>query len=92
MEWKEITYIINGYDVTARYTKENIETLFMPLIEHLQQLQKEKQRRILVYFAAPPACGKSTLVTFLTQLSKEMGYFNVQAIGMDGFHFSKRLS
>ena len=87
MEWKEMKYIVNGYEVNARYTKENIETIFKPLIEHIECLQKQKQRRIFVFLAAPPACGKSTLVTSLKQWSEDMGYSNIQYIGMDGFHY-----
>lgn len=87
MEWIEYKYMINGYDVVARYTKENIDEIFMPLIEKIERLHDEKKRRILVYLAAPPACGKSTLVTFLKELSETMGYHNMQCVGMDGFHY-----
>lgn len=87
MEWLNYTFKINGYDVHAQYTKENIQMIFKPLIQQLEKLQSEKKRRILVYLAAPPACGKSTLATFLQELSQEMGFDNLQAVGMDGFHY-----
>ncbi|MEG0274696.1 MAG: nucleoside/nucleotide kinase family protein [Longicatena sp.] len=87
MEWIEKDYIINGYQVSAKYTKENVETIFQPLITQLVELQQQKQQRILVFFAAPPACGKSTLVSFLCDLAKELGFDNMQYVGMDGFHY-----
>lgn len=78
---------INGMDVTARYTDESVSTIFLPLLRHLTQLQKERNRRILVLLAAPPAAGKSTLVSFLEHLSRtEAGLTPIQSIGMDGFH------
>lgn len=78
---------INGLDVTARYTDESVTEIFLPLLRRLTALQREKERRILVMLAAPPAAGKSTLVSFLEHLSRtEAGLTPVQSIGMDGFH------
>lgn len=87
MEWIKTTLSINGYDVHAQYTKENVETILMPFIERMQTIYRQKKRRIFVYLVAPPACGKSTLAAYLCLLSKQMGYDNVQCIGMDGFHY-----
>ncbi len=78
---------INGLDVDAHYSEENVNTIFIPLLKQLTGLQKEKGNRILVMLAAPPGAGKSTLVSFLEKLSKETtGVTQLQAIGMDGFH------
>lgn len=77
---------INGIKVTANYTKETINDIFLPLLAHLTTLQKELNKRIIVYLAAPPGCGKSTLATYLEILSKENSYTPIQALGMDGFH------
>ena len=83
----EFISCINGMDVTARYTEESVQTIFLPLLRELTELQKELGRRILVLLAAPPAAGKSTLVTFLEYLShREEGLTPIQSIGMDGFH------
>ncbi len=83
----EYTACINGMDVTARYTDESVSTIFLPLLRHLTELQKERGRRILVLLAAPPAAGKSTIVSFLEYLSRaEDGITPIQSIGMDGFH------
>lgn len=78
---------INGMDVAAHYTDESVNTIFLPLLRLLTGLQRERNRRILVFLAAPPAAGKSTLVSFLEYLSrKEDGLTPIQSIGMDGFH------
>lgn len=83
----EFIACINGMDVTARYTDESVNTIFLPLLRHLTALQRERGRRILVLLAAPPAAGKSTLVSFLEHLSRtEAGLTPIQSIGMDGFH------
>ncbi|MBQ9007793.1 MAG: nucleoside/nucleotide kinase family protein [Clostridia bacterium] len=76
----EYTAEINGLEVHAVYPEETVEKVFRPLLAHLQALRGEKQRRILVMLAAPPAAGKSTLCQFLSSLAR------VTVLGMDGFH------
>ncbi len=78
---------MNGIDVDAHYSEKALSEIFLPLLEHLAQMQREKNRRILAFLAAPPGAGKSTLASFLEKMSKENESFtNLQAIGMDGFH------
>ena len=78
---------INGINVSAYYSDETVREVFIPLLEHLEKLHAEKQRRILVMLAAPPGAGKSTLVGFLEKLAKDVcPGKKIQAIGMDGFH------
>lgn len=78
---------INGIAVSAHYPDERVEQLFLPLLKKLTALQQEKGRRILVLLAAPPAAGKSTLLSFLQHLSAVTeGITPITAIGMDGFH------
>lgn len=78
---------INGIDVNARYTEENINEIFIPLLQELTRIQRKEKRRILVFLAAPPGAGKSTMVSFLQKLaSEDPDLVNVLAIGMDGFH------
>lgn len=77
---------INGIKVTANYTTNTINSIFMPLLANLTALQKQENKRIIVYLAAPPGCGKSTLASYLERLSIENGYTPIQALGMDGFH------
>ena len=78
---------INGIEVQAYYSEKNIEDIFLPLLEKLTDMQEEKKRRILVFLAAPPGVGKSTLASFLQKMSEENDKLtDIQAIGMDGFH------
>ena len=78
---------INGIDVDAIYEETNIDEIFIPLLQELTDLQKKCKRRILVFLAAPPGAGKSTLASFLETLASESPVLEkIQAIGMDGFH------
>lgn len=46
-------------------------------------------RRMIVFLAAPPASGKSTLAAMLQHLSEtEEGLLPVQALGIDGYHYA----
>jgi len=80
----KIDLLINGLNVNAEYDKDDVENIFIPLLNRLKEIQKDAGRRIVVYLVAPPGLGKSTLAAFLEILSKEDG--KVQAAGMDGFH------
>lgn len=78
---------MNGIDVNAHYSDRAVKEIFIPLLEKLSAIQKEKNRRILVLLAAPPGSGKSTLSSFLQKLSEDNDNLSpLQAIGMDGFH------
>ena len=78
---------INGLPVQAVFSEANIEEIFLPLLKHLTKLQNALNRRILVFLAAPPGSGKSTLSEFLKYLSENTpGVTPVTTIGMDGFH------
>ena len=81
----EYNRIINGLPVCAAYSDESVQQIFLPLLEGLANMQKKAGRRILVMLAAPPAAGKSTMVSFLQDLAGSMGV-ELTAIGMDGFH------
>lgn len=94
MEYK---LTINGLEVDAFYSEENVREIFLPLLQKLTALQKEKGGRVIALFAAPPGAGKSTLVSFLEMLAQQDKDINhaadgeksvgqIQAIGMDGFH------
>lgn len=80
--------LINGFPVEAEYTDAEISGVFEPLLRRMAALQKRKGRRIIVFLAAPPATGKSTLAAFLQQLSESLpGMPPMQTAGLDGFHF-----
>ena len=83
----EIVFTVNGLTVKARYDEWDVEYTFKPLVRRWQDLQKKKQRRIFVFLAAPPGCGKTILSLFLEHLSTQSNKEMIQAIGMDGFHY-----
>ena len=78
---------INGIDVEARFSERAAREIFLPLLQRLTAMQKQKGARLLAMLAAPPGAGKSTLLSFLEPLSAQTpGLTPIQAIGMDGFH------
>ncbi len=83
----EYQVIINGITVNAHFNDVTIEEVIRPLLLRLSELSKKKGGRLLVMLAAPPGAGKSTLVSFLEYLAKDIiPEYKVQAVGMDGFH------
>ena len=80
-------YNNNGIEVIATYRDEEINLIFIPLLESLSEMHSQKGSRLIVMLAAPPGAGKSTLSGFLEYLATEViPGIKVQAIGMDGFH------
>ena len=83
--------VINGFTISADYEQEDMETIFLPLLRKLSEFQKEKKRRLLVFLAAPPAVGKSTLASVLAHLSRvDEQLCEIQDIGLDGLHYPQR--
>lgn len=90
-EWRTCAMSVNGLPQRVRYRTDTVEHLFLPLLRRLTELQRRSGRRCIVFLAAPPATGKTTLAQFLAQLSRtEAGLTPVQALGMDGFHYPNR--
>ena len=89
--WHSCAMTVNGLPQRIRYNADTVEGMFLPLLRRLTEMQRAEARRILVFLAAPPATGKSTLLLFLAQLAHEREEFTrVQALGMDGFHHPNR--
>lgn len=88
MKWKKVLLTVNGFAIEAEYSETAIQEIFLPLLRRMDEIQREKGRRILVFLAAPPAVGKSTLAEFLQMLSaSEHDVQEIQALGLDGFHY-----
>lgn len=86
--WKSYEMTITGLTQQVRYNEDTVKNLFLPFLRELSALQGIVERRIVVFLAAPPATGKSTLAQFLEHLSKEDPMLtNIRAVGMDGFHY-----
>lgn len=87
-KWKEYVFDVNGFQVNTIYNEETIEKIFLPLLKNLTEMQKKKNRRLIVFMAAPPAVGKTTLSKFLEYLADQSeDLTKIQAIGLDGFHY-----
>ena len=85
--WRDYEMTVNGLPQEIRYNEATVEGLFLPLLHRLAALQAEKGGRILIFLAAPPATGKSTLLQFLEELARTHDELpQVQTLGMDGFH------
>ena len=83
----EYRVTINGIAVNACYSDNAVQNIFLPLLRKCTELQRMKGKRLLVMLAAPPGCGKTTLLSFLEKLSRtHMELTPIQVIGMDGFH------
>ena len=86
----EFVFENNGLPVRARFSQENVDELFLPLLRRLTALRRGKGRRVLAMLAAPPGAGKSTLAAFLQALAVKAGereeILPLTVIGMDGFH------
>ena len=78
---------VNGFDIIAEYNDDDIENVFLPIIKNLIDLQKQKNKRVIMFLVAPPGSGKSTLVKFLSMVSNEYYHTKIQTIGIDGFHY-----
>jgi pantothenate kinase len=87
---KEFNLKVNGFDITASYFQRTIDEIFIPLLKKITEMNSERNERFIIFLAAPPAVGKTTLSLFLEDLSKNIERIEeIQAIGLDGFHFHK---
>ncbi|MBQ1946024.1 MAG: nucleoside/nucleotide kinase family protein [Clostridia bacterium] len=80
------TFMINGLPVDAVFAPQTVEEVLRPLLVRWQEMQRKKGGRLIVFLAAPPGTGKSTLAAFMQELAREKGIEGFQAVGMDGFH------
>lgn len=88
---KSYNFLVNSFEVNANYYQEDIENIFIPLLKQLTIMKKNKNEKLLVYLAASPGVGKSTLASFLEFLSKNRENIKeIQAIGLDGFHYHEQ--
>lgn len=85
MEEIQKEFMINGLLVNAVYSKCFLQEIDR-LLDAWCELQKKKNRRILVFLAAPPGAGKSTLAAMMEAFAKQKENCKLQVVGMDGFH------
>lgn len=83
-----MTLPVNGFDVEAHYDDATVETVLLPLLAEIGARARAVPERLIVFLAAPPATGKSTLAAFLERLAAQTPELpRIQAVPMDGFHF-----
>lgn len=82
---KTFTFVVNGFTRHCQYSESTIKTVFMPIVEDLAERQRRTGRRIIVFLAAPPAVGKTTLSLLFEALSAN--HSPIQALSLDGFHY-----
>ena len=86
--WKTYNVEVNGLPQELKFTESAVEQVFIPFLKKISKLHEQLDRKILVYLAAPPATGKSSLLIFLEDLSKKIeGVTPIRSLGMDGFHY-----
>lgn len=79
---------INGLTYEATYRDVDVRDCFDPLLMRWHDAQHTINSRYVVFLAAPPGAGKTTLAHFLAMRGKELyGDAVFQALGMDGFHY-----
>lgn len=83
----KIALTVNGLTIDAFFTDEEVEQVHLPLLRLLAQKQQQKGARLVVFLAAPPGSGKSTLTAFWQHLSAQCDELPaLQTLPMDGFH------
>lgn len=90
-EMQTFTFMVNGFQVEAQYPVSFIEDEVKPLLRKWSEQYRTTNKRVVVFLAAPPATGKSTLAQVFAKLSCELeDVERVQDLGMDGFHHYQR--
>jgi len=89
--WRTCRLMINGLAHKVQYNQATIDNLFLPFLRHMSKMQTKLGRRMIVFLAAPPGVGKSTLALMLERLSNTAEEIvPVQALGLDGFHYPNK--
>lgn len=86
--WRTCRLMINGLAHKVQYNQATIDNLFLPFLRRMSKLQQKLGRRMVIFLAAPPGVGKSTLALFLERLSNtDAELVPVQALGVEGFSY-----
>ncbi|MBC8060381.1 MAG: nucleoside/nucleotide kinase family protein [Clostridiaceae bacterium] len=79
---------VSGFKYEAFFSDKEINDIYIPLLKKLSHIREKKGRRLIIFLAAPPAVGKSTLAIFLEKLSIEIAKITpIQSLSLDGFHY-----
>ena len=73
---KKITYDfeVNGFLTKAVFDARTLYHVAEPLLTDLRETQKKLNRRMIVFLAAPPGAGKSTLAKLMEVRSAGLSF------------------
>jgi len=75
----------NGFNDIIEYDSSTVKNILIPLIKSISKMKKEG--KIIVFLAAPPGAGKTSLSKVIEMISDEFFASNkIVSIGLDGFH------
>ena len=82
-----VDLVVDGVPCWVPFSEQTIH-LCHDLMAQWTARQRELGRRMVVFLAAPPGAGKSTLASLLAKLSREdKSYEPLVALPLDGFHY-----
>lgn len=86
---KKMEYLltVNGFEIKAHYREKTVEEVFVPLLSDLAERSRQMTGQMIVFVAAPPGAGKTTLTVFWERLAKDRQLGDFQTLGLDGFHY-----
>lgn len=70
-ESMDVIEFVNDIEVHAHFSDESVKEVFLPLLKKLTKMQQILGRRVIVFLAAPPGCGKTTLAFFCRNYLKK---------------------
>jgi pantothenate kinase len=88
-EKKTYDFNVNSFGIKAEYHVQDIDGIFVPLVGRLDEMRQNAKRRLVVYLAGPCGAGKTTMSLLLESLAAAHSKSSMQAVGMDGFHYSR---
>ena len=78
----ELDLTVNGFPTKVYYSDGTRDRVLLPLVGRFRTLREEAGQRVIIFLAAPPGAGKSTLGKTLEYLAGG----DLQCLSIDGFH------
>ena len=78
---------VNGFVERISVDKKDIDQVFLTIIKQLIELSMKKEGRFYCFFAASAGGGKTTLSLLMKLLAKQYFNYDLQVLGIDGFHY-----